>query len=89
MDCVEVTCLPYHLVPFVSLNRQEHVIFGDRRLFGSLDLFIKEVIDVPVEAFGPALVDYKLSAGRWYLILCAVNLPNDGFYDSEVRGDLG
>lgn len=89
MNLVEVTGLPNHLVPLVSLYRLEHVILVDRGPFGSLDLFIKEVIDVSVETFGPALVDYQLRAGYCHLIICAVNLPYDGFDDSEVRSDLG
>ena len=89
MNLVEVTCLPNHLVPLVSLYRLEHVVLGDRRPFGNLDLFIKQVIDVSVETFGPAFVDYQLSSGNRYLILCTVNLPYDGFDDSEVRSDLG
>ena len=89
MNLVEVTCLPYHLVPLVSLYRLEHVVLGGRGLFGSLDLLIKEIIDVSVETFGPALVDYQLRAGYCHLILCAVNLPYDGFDDSEVWRDLG
>lgn len=89
MNLVEVTCLPNHLVPLVGLNWLEHVVLGDRRPFGNLDFFIKEIIDVSVETFGPALVDYQLRAGYYHLILCAVNLPTDGFDDREVWRDLG
>ena len=89
MNLVEVTGLPNHLVPLVCLYGVEYIILGCRGPFGRLYLFIKEVIDISVETFGPALVDYQLRTGYCHLILCPVDLPYDSFDDSEVRRDLG
>ena len=86
MNLVELTSLANHCVPLITLNRSENVILGGP--FGSIDLFIEEIINVSVETFSSTLVDYQLRAGYWYLILCPVNLPDDSFDHSEVRSDL-